>query len=68
MRLKTVDWEFLSKEEIQKLLEKEFIIKRLEQGKDIFVFSCFTGLAYADVKKLSKNDIVIGIDGDIVKF
>ncbi|AOW20171.1 site-specific integrase [Urechidicola croceus] len=63
-RLKIVDREFLSKEEIQKLIEKEFSIKRLEQVKDIFVFCCFTGLSYADVKKLSKNDIVIGIDGD----
>ncbi|ARV14870.1 site-specific integrase [Polaribacter sp. SA4-12] len=63
-RLKTVDREFLSKEEIQKLVEKELAIKRLDQVKDIFIFSCFTGLAYADVKKLSKNDIVIGIDGD----
>lgn len=63
-RLKTVDREFLSKEEIQKLVEKELVIKRLDQVKDIFIFSCFTGLAYADVKKLSKNDIVIGIDGD----
>ncbi|AOW16882.1 recombinase [Polaribacter vadi] len=64
-RLKTVDREFLSKEEIQKLVEKSFSIKRLEQVKDIFLFSCFTGLAYSDVKKLSKNDLVIGIDGDI---
>jgi site-specific recombinase XerD len=63
-RLKTIDREFLSKKEIQKLVEKELVIKRLDQVKDIFIFSCFTGLAYADVKKLSKNDIVIGIDGD----
>jgi len=63
-RLKTVDREFLSKEEIQLMMEKNFSVKRLELVKDIFIFSCFTGLAYADVKKLSKNDIVIGIDGD----
>ena len=63
-RLKTIDREFLSKEEIQKLVEKELTIKRLDQVKDIFIFSCFTGLAYADVKKLAKNDIVISIDGD----
>lgn len=63
-RLKTVDREFLSKEEIQLMVEKDFSVKRLELVKDIFIFSCFTGLAYADVKKLSKNDIVIGIDGD----
>lgn len=63
-RLKTVDREFLSKEEIETLVSKELSVKRLNQVKDIFVFSCFTGLAYADVKKLSQNDIVIGIDGD----
>jgi len=45
-------------------MEKEISIKRLDQVKDIFIFSCFTGLAYADVKKISKNDIVIGLDGD----
>ncbi len=46
------------------MVEKELHTERLDQVKDIFLFSCFTGLAYADVKKLSRNDIVIGIDGD----
>ena len=31
--------------------------------RDIFIFSCFTGLAYIDVKKLTKSHINIGIDG-----
>jgi site-specific recombinase XerD len=44
-------------------VDKRLLIGRLEQVKDIFLFSCFTGLAYSDVKKLSKNDVVIGIDG-----
>ncbi len=39
-------------------------IERLDQVRDIFIFCCFTGLAYADVKKLTKNDIVIGVDGE----
>lgn len=62
-RLKVVDREFLTEKEIQEMIEKRFTIDRLEQVKDIFLFSCFTGLAYSDVKKLSKNDVVIGIDG-----
>ena len=62
-KLKIVDREFLTTEEIQIIVEKVFSTERLNQVKDIFIFSCFTGLAYADVKKLSKNDIVIGIDG-----
>ncbi|MGY8911493.1 MAG: site-specific integrase, partial [Flavobacteriales bacterium] len=61
--LKTVEREFLDEEEIQRLIEKEFFIHRLNLVKDIFVFSCFTGLAYADVKALNKDNIVIGIDG-----
>jgi integrase len=32
--------------------------------RDIFLFCCFTGLAYADVQKLRPWDIVIGIDGE----
>jgi site-specific recombinase XerD len=31
--------------------------------RDIFLFSCYTGLAYADVEKLKKTDIVTGNDG-----
>ena len=46
------------------MADKEFQIERLNQVKDIFLFSCFTGLAYIDVKKLTKNNINIGIDGE----
>jgi len=63
-RLKIVDREFLSEVEIQAIMEKEISTQRLDQVKDIFIFCCFTGLAYADVKKLNENDVVIGIDGD----
>ena len=63
-RLKTVDREFLTEEEIQTMLEKNLHTPRLAQVRDIFIFSCFTGLAYADVKKLTKDNIVIGIDGN----
>ncbi|GAA3573251.1 site-specific integrase [Snuella lapsa] len=63
-KYKTVDREFLSEQEIQSIIEKDFRIERLNQVKDIFIFCCYTGLAYIDVKKLSKNNIVIGIDGE----
>ncbi|HEY9219974.1 MAG TPA: site-specific integrase [Lutibacter sp.] len=63
-RLKIVDREFLTEEEIQTMMNKELHILRLDQVKDIFIFCCFTGLAYADVKKLSENNLVIGIDGE----
>lgn len=55
---------YLSVEELQTLTDKEFSVTRLDQVKDIFLFSCFTGLAYTDVMKLSPSDIATGIDGE----
>jgi site-specific recombinase XerD len=63
-KVKEVERAFLVKEEIQAIVSKEFATERLNQVKDIFLFSCFTGLAYIDVKKLTKNNITIGIDGE----
>ena len=63
-KVKEVIREFLTEQEIQSLMEKEFVSERLELVRDIFVFSCFSGLAYIDVKQLSKDNIVLGIGGD----
>lgn len=63
-KLKVVERPYLNKEEIQTIYEKEFASDRLNQVRDIFLFSCYTGLAYVDVKKLSKSNINIGVDGD----
>lgn len=63
-KVKEVERAFLAEEEIRRLADKEFATERLNQVKDIFLFSCFTGLAYIDVKKLTKNNITIGIDGE----
>lgn len=63
-RIKEVKREFLTIEEINNMMEKKFIVPRLEQVRDIFVFCCYTGLSYSDVKKLSKDNLVIGIDGE----
>jgi integrase len=63
MRLKKVDRGFLSEEELDIIMKKEISNKRLEQIRDCFVFSCFTGLAYSDLKRLSNDHIVTGTDG-----
>lgn len=63
-KLKIVEREFLTEGEIQKIIELELLMERLDQVRDIFIFCCFTGLAYADVKKLNKSDIVLGADGE----
>jgi len=37
---------------------------RMSQVRDIFIFCCYIGLAYADVKKLTTDEIITGIDGE----
>lgn len=53
---------FLSEEELKRIEEKEFLIPRLQYVKDLFVFGCYTGLAYIDLIQLSPGNIQIGID------
>ena len=55
--------EYLTAEELATIENKKFKFERLEYVKDIFIFSCYTGLAYIDVLKLNENNISIGIDG-----
>jgi site-specific recombinase XerD len=56
--------EFLSEHEIELITKKRFASDRLDQVRSIFLFCCYTGLAFADVKKLKRSEIGIGIDGD----
>ncbi|RXG23868.1 site-specific integrase [Leeuwenhoekiella aequorea] len=63
-KLKIVEREFLTESEIQKIIELDLKMERLNQVRDIFIFCCFTGLAYADVKKLNRGDISTGNDGE----
>ena len=56
--------QFLSAEELFAIENKKFKIDRLEYAKDIFIFCCYTGLAYIDVLSLKPDNINIGIDGN----
>ncbi len=63
-KVKEVERVYLSEADIQSIINKDFKNDRLSLVRDIFLFSCFTGLAYIDVKNLTKSHISIGIDGD----
>ena len=52
-----VDMDFLTKEELKTMMVKKFDIERLQQVKDVYLFCCFTGLAFVDVKSLNYSDI-----------
>ncbi len=63
-KVKEIERVYLTQDEIELLLNKELKIKRLELVRDMFLFSCFTGLAYIDVYNLTNSNIIIGIDGE----
>ncbi len=50
---------YLGWEHLQSIIEKDMPNQRLQVVKDMFLFSCFTGLAYADVRKLAPKDFYI---------
>ena len=56
--MEPVDRGFLTDEEILRVANKDLGIQRLELVRDIFIFSCFTGLAYIDVANLTPDHIV----------
>jgi hypothetical protein len=58
-----VEREALTAEELERMAAKLFVTDRLTQVRDIFLFSCYTGLAYSDVQKLRRSEISTGIDG-----
>jgi site-specific recombinase XerD len=62
--VKEVNRVYLTEEEINTMMEKQFSTERLNRIKDIFLFSCFTGLAFADVASLRKSDINFVMSGE----
>ncbi len=64
MAKREVERTALTELEMQTLSVKKFSVKRLGLVRDIFLFSCYSGLAYSDVKKLKRCEIFIGIDGE----
>lgn len=64
-KFQEVNVNFLTEEEIRTIKNKDFIGKGLNLVRDIFIFSCYTGLAYIDIFNLTKEQITIGVDGNI---
>ena len=59
------DRRFLSESELQAVMRVYVPNYKTAIVRGIFVFCCFTGLAYADVKKLTHNDIHTDEQGDL---
>lgn len=64
MTKREVERPFLVEEELNRIITQTFLMPRLNQVRDIFIFCCYTGLAYVDVEKLTREEITTGIDGE----
>jgi site-specific recombinase XerD len=65
IRIKKTDRGYLTQDEVELLMKQKFETKRLERVRDIFVFCCFTGLSYIDVKNLTADHIRTSFDGKL---
>ncbi len=54
---------FLTKAELTSIEELPYSIERIQTAKDLFIFSCYTGIAYGDVILLTNDNVVHGLDG-----
>ena len=63
LKYQKYDRAYLTERELKLFEDIEFTNERLQRIKDCFVFSCYTGLSYVDVKELTEDNIVKGIDG-----
>jgi integrase len=63
VKIRDTNRTYLTEEELNRITEKKLSIERLRVVRDIFLFSCYTGLSYCDVAKLTPSDIATGIDG-----
>ncbi len=64
IRFKKIERGYLEADELLRIEKAEFKLPRLVLAKDLFVFSCYTGLAYIDMIQLKPEDIHLGTDGN----
>jgi integrase len=57
--------EYLTMDEINKIEETDYKVTRLNTIRDIFIFCCYSGMAYAEVESLTPENITQGMDGDL---
>jgi len=63
LKFKSSERAYLTEEELKCIEDHLFDKAILQQVRDVFIFSCYTGLSWVDVKNLKEDHIVIGIDG-----
>ncbi len=57
--------EILNQDELNHIMNKKMHTARLEEVRDVFIFCCYTGFAYADVYQFEKDAVMKGLDGNL---
>ncbi|MCD8739712.1 site-specific integrase [Mucilaginibacter roseus] len=65
LKFDRVEKDFLTSDELAALEQKHLLLPRLSVVRDIFVFACYTGLAFIDVMELTPDNLVKGQDGGL---
>jgi len=65
MGFETMERDFLSQKEIDAIQKKQFVSKRVEQVRDLFIFCCYTGLSYVDLCNLKESNIHTAFDNSL---
>ena len=63
---KNKERQYLTEDELARLRDKQFSLDRLQTVKEIFLFCCYTGLAFADVEKMTPDDLVWNVNGQVL--
>lgn len=59
---------YISQEELERMERSEFDLAHLNKTRDLFLFGCYTGLSYVEVKNLRKDQVRKGFDGNLWIF
>lgn len=65
LRMQKKRIEYLSLDEINRIEENDYKVDRLNNIRDIFIFCCYSGMAYSEVESLTPENITQGMDGDL---
>jgi integrase len=57
--------QYLTQDEIDRIDQTDFKVERLNVIRDIYIFSIYTGLAYAECESLTPENVTVGMDGEL---
>lgn len=65
LKSQKIEREFLTPDELKRIVNHSFSIPRLQLVKDIFSFCCYTGLSFIDVQTLKPSDLIKDHQGNL---